>query len=98
MEIRCADGGDGGRSYFPATHEEIHPTGILSVVASLTPWSDHNQSPRNMYQCQVFSLPASPPSLKKCNLAGNYVRLSHCFQLLSMVLSSTLFQYPCDFR
>ena len=54
MEIRCADGGDGGRgSSLPATHEEIHPTGILSVVANLTPWSDHNQSPRNMYQCQV---------------------------------------------
>lgn len=55
MEIRCQDGGDGGRkSMFPATHEEIHPTGILSVVANLTPWSDHNQSPRNMYQCQVL--------------------------------------------
>ncbi|KAK9284078.1 hypothetical protein L1049_012338 [Liquidambar formosana] len=54
MEIRCPDGGDGGRrNTFPATHEEIHPTGILSVVANLTPWSDHNQSPRNMYQCQM---------------------------------------------
>ncbi|XP_020263709.1 DNA-directed RNA polymerase I subunit 2 isoform X2 [Asparagus officinalis] len=53
MEIRCADGSDGGRRSFPATHEEIHPTGILSVVANLTPWSDHNQSPRNMYQCQM---------------------------------------------
>ncbi|KAL5564528.1 hypothetical protein UlMin_027692, partial [Ulmus minor] len=54
MEIRCPDGGDGGRrDAFPATHEEIHPTGMLSVVANLTPWSDHNQSPRNMYQCQM---------------------------------------------
>ncbi|XP_052192678.1 DNA-directed RNA polymerase I subunit 2-like [Diospyros lotus] len=54
MEIRCADGGDGGRgNSLPATHEEIHPTGILSLVANLTPWSDHNQSPRNMYQCQM---------------------------------------------
>ncbi|KAL5224278.1 hypothetical protein ABZP36_010917 [Zizania latifolia] len=54
MEIRCPDGGDGGRKeFFPATHEEIHPTAILSVVANLTPWSDHNQSPRNMYQCQM---------------------------------------------
>ncbi|CAK8540173.1 unnamed protein product [Lathyrus sativus] len=54
MEIRCPDGGDGGRkSPFPPTHEEIHPTGMLSVVANLTPWSDHNQSPRNMYQCQM---------------------------------------------
>ncbi|KVI11384.1 DNA-directed RNA polymerase, subunit 2 [Cynara cardunculus var. scolymus] len=54
MEIECADGGNGGRlNEFPATHEEIHPTGILSVVGNLTPWSDHNQSPRNMYQCQM---------------------------------------------
>lgn len=54
MEIRCPDGRDGGRrNALPATHEEIHPTGILSVVANLTPWSDHNQSPRNMYQCQM---------------------------------------------
>ncbi|KAJ3682242.1 hypothetical protein LUZ60_014815 [Juncus effusus] len=54
MEIRCPDGGDGGRKEsFPPTHEEIHPTSILSVVANLTPWSDHNQSPRNMYQCQM---------------------------------------------
>lgn len=53
MEIRCPDGGDGGRSTFPATHEEIEPTGMLSMVANLTPWSDHNQSPRNMYQCQM---------------------------------------------
>jgi len=54
MEIRCPDCGDDGRKeMFPATHEEIHPTTILSVVVNLTPWSDHNQSPRNMYQCQM---------------------------------------------
>eukprot|EP00897_Mesotaenium_endlicherianum_P006739 jgi/Mesen1/6093/ME000031S05363 len=59
MEIRCPDGGQGGREtedvpgVSPATHEEIHPTSMLSVVASLTPWSDYNQSPRNMYQCQM---------------------------------------------
>jgi DNA-directed RNA polymerase I subunit RPA2 len=26
---------------------------MLSVVASQTPYSDYNQSPRNMYQCQM---------------------------------------------
>lgn len=35
------------------THQEVLPTNILSVVANLTPFSDYNQSPRNMYQCQV---------------------------------------------
>eukprot|EP00123_Amoebidium_parasiticum_P011568 comp20793_c0_seq1/m.27332 comp20793_c0_seq1/g.27332 ORF comp20793_c0_seq1/g.27332 comp20793_c0_seq1/m.27332 type:complete len:1123 (-) comp20793_c0_seq1:450-3818(-) len=35
------------------THMELHPTNILSVVANMTPFSDFNQSPRNMYQCQM---------------------------------------------
>eukprot|EP00762_Andalucia_godoyi_P006323 ANDGO_05931.mRNA.1 DNA-directed RNA polymerase I subunit rpa2 len=35
------------------THKEILPTHMLSVVANLTPFSDFNQSPRNMYQCQM---------------------------------------------
>lgn len=36
-----------------ATHAEIEPTHILSVVANMTPFCDFNQSPRNMYQCQM---------------------------------------------
>lgn len=36
-----------------STHVEIHPTNILSIVANLTPFSDFNPSPRNMYQCQM---------------------------------------------
>eukprot|EP01130_Rhizamoeba_saxonica_P001964 TRINITY_DN11786_c0_g1_i1.p1 TRINITY_DN11786_c0_g1~~TRINITY_DN11786_c0_g1_i1.p1 ORF type:complete len:1120 (+),score=253.33 TRINITY_DN11786_c0_g1_i1:43-3402(+) len=35
------------------THYEISVRNILSLVASLTPFSDFNQSPRNMYQCQM---------------------------------------------
>ena len=35
------------------THQELTEHSILSAVASLTPFSDHNQSPRNMYQCQM---------------------------------------------
>jgi DNA-directed RNA polymerase I subunit RPA2 len=29
------------------SHQELSPAGMLSVVASMTPFSDHNQSPRN---------------------------------------------------
>ena len=36
-----------------STHVEYDPTNILSIVANLTPFSDFNQSPRNMYQCQM---------------------------------------------
>lgn len=35
------------------THMEFNPMNMLSLVASMTPFSDFNQSPRNMYQCQV---------------------------------------------
>jgi hypothetical protein len=33
------------------THCEIHPSTILGIVASCIPFPDHNQSPRNTYQC-----------------------------------------------
>ncbi|KAL9597375.1 MAG: hypothetical protein Q9219_005184 [cf. Caloplaca sp. 3 TL-2023] len=36
-----------------STHIEYDPTNILSIVANQTPFSDFNQSPRNMYQCQM---------------------------------------------
>lgn len=36
-----------------STHIEYTPTNILSIVANMTPFSDYNQSPRNMYQCQM---------------------------------------------
>lgn len=50
MSIACTDpeivSGD-------STHVEYDPTNILSIVANMTPFSDFNQSPRNMYQCQM---------------------------------------------
>ncbi|KAI9775152.1 MAG: DNA-directed RNA polymerase I subunit RPA2 [Geoglossum umbratile] len=36
-----------------STHVEYDPTNILSILANMTPFSDFNQSPRNMYQCQM---------------------------------------------
>lgn len=32
------------------THCEIHPSMILGIAASIVPFPDHNQSPRNTYQ------------------------------------------------
>ena len=37
------------------THQELYPYSFMSVMANLTPFSEFNQSPRNMYQCQVRS-------------------------------------------
>ena len=45
------------------SHEETAPTAFLSTVASLTPWSDFNQSPRNMYQCQMAKQTMGTPML-----------------------------------
>ncbi|WVF65732.1 hypothetical protein IAT40_000464 [Kwoniella sp. CBS 6097] len=44
------------------THMELDPTSMLSVIANLTPFSDFNQSPRNMYQCQMGKQSMGTPS------------------------------------
>ena len=41
---------------------EIAPTNILSVVANLIPFPDFNQSPRNMYQCQMAKQSIGTPA------------------------------------
>jgi len=53
LRVRCPDGGAGGSPGAAFTHAEVDARAALSVVASLTPYSDYNQSPRNMYQCQM---------------------------------------------
>ncbi len=35
------------------THCEIHPAMILGICGSVIPFPDHNQSPRNVYQCAM---------------------------------------------
>ena len=39
------------------THVEIHPSCILGSLASNIPFPDHNQSPRNAYQCILETEP-----------------------------------------
>ena len=39
-----------GKKY---THSEIHPSTIFGLLASCIPFPDHNQSPRNTYQCAM---------------------------------------------
>jgi DNA-directed RNA polymerase I subunit RPA2 len=56
MDIACLD--EDVREGI-TTHQELDPTNMLSLLANLTPFSDQNQSPRNMYQCQVCNLQVS---------------------------------------
>ena len=70
------------------THAEIHPAMVLSVCASIIPFPDHNQSPRNTYQVHhnTTTLLASHHPL-------------HCRPLspLSLTLSSSVPRmcFPC---
>ena len=47
------------------SHLELDSTNILSIIASFTPFSDFNQSPRNMYQ--VFILKQRERERKRCH-------------------------------
>ncbi|CDJ61667.1 DNA-directed RNA polymerase I subunit RPA2, putative [Eimeria maxima] len=50
-------------SHVPLHYEyvELSPTAFLSVTAALTPFSNHNQSPRNIYQCQMLKQTMGTP-------------------------------------
>ncbi|TFK72054.1 beta and beta-prime subunits of DNA dependent RNA-polymerase [Pluteus cervinus] len=45
-----------------SSHVEHNPTNFLSILANLTPFSDFNQSPRNIYQCQMGKQTMGTPS------------------------------------
>ena len=40
-----------GSQHYNYTHCEIHPSTIFGILASCIPFPEHNQSPRNTYQC-----------------------------------------------
>jgi len=41
------------KAHFKYTHCEIHPSTIFGVLASCVPFPEHNQAPRNTYQCAM---------------------------------------------
>ncbi|CAN3360331.1 DNA-directed RNA polymerase I subunit Rpa135p [Diutina catenulata] len=53
------------------THVEFAPTNILSILANLTPFSDFNQSPRNMYQCQMGKQTMGTPGVALAHRSDN---------------------------
>jgi DNA-directed RNA polymerase I subunit RPA2 len=57
MHVACLP--DDARPH--TSHIEFKPTNMLSMIANLTPFSNHNQSPRNMYQCQMAKQTMATP-------------------------------------
>ncbi|PHH73098.1 hypothetical protein CDD82_5659 [Ophiocordyceps australis] len=53
------------------THVELDPTNMLSILANMTPFSDFNQSPRNMYQCQMGKQTMGTPGTAMSYRADN---------------------------
>ena len=44
-------GGANSNQIYKYTHVEIHPSTMFGILASCIPFPEHNQSPRNCYQC-----------------------------------------------
>ena len=52
IAMRCKQGYlQNSGAKFNYTHCEIHPSAIFGVLASCIPYPEHNQAPRNTYQC-----------------------------------------------
>ena len=63
------------------THCEIHPSTIFGVLASCIPFPEHNQSPRNCYQCldihELVWLANGTKKMIKDVRAGDFVLTFH---------------------
>jgi DNA-directed RNA polymerase beta subunit/intein/homing endonuclease len=54
IAMKCKDGYlQDAHFKFQYTHCEIHPSTIFGVLASCIPFPEHNQAPRNTYQCAM---------------------------------------------
>ena len=80
------------------THCEFHPSLMYGVGGSLVPFPDHNQSPRNCYQCiwkeelVLVSLDATKPKWKKIkNLAVGDEVVTFDPQTLALSITRVVF-------
>ena len=72
------------------THCEIHPSLINGVLAGNIPFMDHNQAPRNCYQClwveePVLCVNGSVKPIKNITIGDQVI----CFDPITMVSSNT---------
>lgn len=72
------------------THCEIHPSTIFGVLASCIPFPEHNQAPRNTYQClgvneQVWMADGSQKAIKDVRVGDEVLS----FHPKTMVITKT---------
>ena len=72
------------------THCEIHPSLMNGVLAANIPFSDHNQSPRNCYQClwieePVLMADGSTKAIKDVGVGDRVI----CFDPKTMITTAT---------
>eukprot|EP00477_Mikrocytos_mackini_P001721 GAHX01001861.1.p1 GENE.GAHX01001861.1~~GAHX01001861.1.p1 ORF type:complete len:1182 (-),score=239.94 GAHX01001861.1:42-3587(-) len=85
MNIYCFSGRDEYQSDLALltagfTHKEVSINGLFSTVASWTPYSNTNPSPRNMYQCTMLKQSLSFPTLMYKQLAEKKVHVMSTLQ------------------
>lgn len=59
---------------------EIHPCVILGMMASIIPWPDHSQSPRNCYQCSMGKQAIGIPVYSYNHRTDTLLRILHYSQ------------------
>ncbi|KAL7714140.1 DNA-directed RNA polymerase subunit beta [Entamoeba marina] len=74
LDVKCGDSIGGMES---AEHEEISALNSLSLLATLTPFCHMNQSPRNMYQCQMAKQTMGIPALSNKFRSDNKLLFLH---------------------
>lgn len=63
------------------THLEIEPFALLGVCAGLIPYPDHNQSPRNTYQCAMGKQASDTRFISDFPKKYQYIDLLVCISL-----------------
>lgn len=75
------------------THCEITPSSIFSPAGSLIPFPDHNQSPRNTYQCAMSQQAVGAVPDFRCRTDNAFNMMNYVQKPLVMTKMSTYFKY-----